>query len=160
MATTKINLGDSSVGVEQTAPIGQAFNGEHPAGALSDMDQSRDVVSWPDAAAGQAGLFSPEKFIVSRIHAFCTAIQIISGPAVTWKVYVTSGLRDGTAVEYDSPLADQEIAAGTGSTHVRVNIELLPGQNIRVTAAAAAVVPTRVITHLSNVIGAGGRLNA
>lgn len=83
---------------------------------------------------------------------------ILCDPAVTWNVYLTSGLRDGSATTLDDPAYDLLLGSGAGTGRVELYFDLLPYQCIRVvTSEAPATTEIRAQLYLGLTNGGGGR---
>jgi hypothetical protein len=153
-----VPLSTESTAIQHSVGAGNNLSGDQPNNGAPAFDQARHVLVHPEEAAGGGGYFRPEDSLeVGDNHAYCTHVQIFSQAAFTWTLNVTSGFGDGTGLDGDDPVHDQTIATGSVSSHVRVNIELLPGQAIRVSTAGAST-PVYAIAHFAETSGDHGRL--
>lgn len=154
---TTVRLGANAIGIEHAVDAGSTMTGVVSADTNPNYINDREVIQHAQLAGNGEGLVDPHPYISSG-NPYCTFAQIISTGAVNWSVYVTSGMGDGDATTIDDPSRDQEIATGTGNAHIRMNVELLPGQFIRVISGAAGADPMRVIIHFVATLNCGGRL--
>lgn len=91
-------------------------------------------------------------------HPWLMELRILADDDVSWDVFITSGLRDGSPTELDDPSNDTHIGAGLGSGHLKPYIELLPYQCVRiVTTTAPTGTEIRALTLFADAGGWGGR---
>lgn len=156
------NLPETSLALQHSVAVGQAMEGKIPADDDPAFAQSRAIITYEEPADGVMGLFDLASLFTERqTRPFLTGMQIICGSTVTWQLFVTCGDADRGTVdtgEYNDPAYDVELASGTGPAYIKPNVELLPGQALRVLADTAAAVPTIATVLLANTIGGGGRL--
>jgi len=157
---TVIKLQDASLGIEHCVPVGQVMLGHKPVDTDPGYDTVRHVNSFAKPLDGVMGLMDPTPHVNAHSHAFCTGVQIFQADGLAWGVFLTDGMGGGTDVEVDDPAHDILLASGTDRAYQKLNVELLPGQKIRVVCAVATTFDTRVIAMFANVIGPGGRLIA
>ena len=154
-----VTLGPVAIGMQQSVAVSFAMSGLDNPGELT-WDAARGVLVAPVLGAAGGGLFNPHA-IANRAAPFCTTVFISCGAAVTWNIYMTSGIEGGAAGEVHDPAQDVPIVeGGTGPKLVLLNRELLRTQRIRVVTGAAAVVPTLVIANFISTASSGGRVIA
>lgn len=157
-----IPLSAANVGLEQAVTGTNNMTGVLPGDATTpSFNSARHVFEHTAETGNGGGLFLPaEDLLVGNQHAFCTQLWFRSTGTFDYTVAVTSGLGDGTAgTTVDDPTNDLTLASDTGVSGaiVTVNLELLPGQGIRVTTANATS-GVSVVAHFCQAHGEGGKL--
>lgn len=153
-----VPLSTEALGIQHSAPAGSDLTGIRAANGPAVFSSERQVLVHPEEAGDGGGLFLPSDDVApTNNHAYCTHIQLFSSAAFAWTIYVTSGLGDGSATTLDNPNKDQAIATGSDNSHVRTNVELLPGQAIRIVTTTATA-DVYAIVHFSETSGDSGRL--
>ena len=156
--SVNVNLGPVAIGMQQSTALTYVMSGVHNAGDTT-WDATRGVIVTPELAANGGGLFNPH-VIANKAAPFCTTVFISCGSAVTWTLFMTSGIAGGTADQVNNPAQDVPIETGTGPALIIVNREFLRTQMLRVVTAAAATVPTLVIANFISTSSSGGRVIA
>lgn len=168
---------------QKSAPV----DFRHYGGDPGTLRTQRDMLTWnrpddgadPDVSGGTPidgnGLFNPwssglfsecsidESVALSERRSpvgrpWLMNLHVLCDPAVTWRAWLTSGLRDGSATELDDPINDVPLGFHTGVGGIQLYFDLLPYQCIRVTASTAPAgteIYARLYLGLSN--GDGGR---
>lgn len=155
-------LGIENTGIQQTVPAASNFTGILPAKAAA-FDRDRHVMVHPAEASDGGGLFLPSRVTPhGDKHAFCMFLQLMSEASFDFQVFVTSGFGDGTeGTTVDDPIHDAAVTSADSSdgVHLRLNVELLPGQGIRVITENGSEI-IHAIAHFCLANGEGGRLIA
>lgn len=152
-------LGPVAIGLQQSVAPTFAMTGVANAGEMT-WNSARGVVETPILTAAGGGLFDPH-VVASRAAPFCTTVFISCNSAVTWTLYMTSGIPGGTAPQVNDPAQDAPIlVSGTGPSLVLVNREFLRTQLLRVVTAAAVTTPNLIIANFISTSTSGGRVIA
>lgn len=156
-----INLSVESIGVRHIVTGTNNMTGVLPTNGAPTYDRVRHVLEYPAEATTGAGLFVPTLLFTNiKDHAYCPQILLLAASGVfTYSVAVTSGFGDGDATTIDAPAHDAVIASGSGVTNLllKPNIELLPGQGIRVLMNTASATHTAIV-YFCLTMGDGGRM--
>lgn len=155
-------LSTDCVGVEQRVVPGSSFTGERPDDVKLPVhrDPSRNVYVIEPPSASGGGLFTfTEWFSDVSGNAHVAYVHVICSAAVAWEVFLTSGLKDGTALTVDDPVHDVFLSDGEGSGALAITTELLRGQCIRFTSVAnTGTSDMRVIVSTTKTTSEFGRV--
>jgi len=155
-----VPLSTEAVGVQHSVSAGNNIAGDQPDNGDAVFDLARQVLVHPEEAGGGGGYFRPaDSLLMGDNHAFVTRVHVLSTAGFNWTINVTSGFGDGVGLDGDAPLFDATLASGSDSASVLVNLELLPGQAIRVTTSGATTAVFAIV-HFSETSGDHGRMNA
>lgn len=137
--------------VEIVLASGVQLAGQVP--ATSTYVPGRGSVVLSDDVATHNGLIMPERLFRASSGQRVRAVRVVAsiGAANVLTVAVTSGLGDGTADSIDNPANDVVLgtitASGTLELHIN-DVQLLGGQNIRLTTSMAAPANGRIAVFL------------